>query len=71
LVGVAPVGTVVVPATFGWVALVLMAWTMVFALTECPGVGAVAVGVVGVGTGCSGGPVGTMVIVTATVANTG
>jgi hypothetical protein len=58
LAGVAPSGTVVVPATFGWAALVLMAWTMVFASTECPGVGAVAVGAVGVGTGCSGGPMG-------------
>ena len=51
--------------------MVLMVWTMVFASTECPGVDAVAVGVVGVGSGCSGGPMGPVVIVTATVANTG
>ena len=71
MAGVVPGGTVVVPANFGWLALVLTAWTVVFASTGCPRVGAVAVGVVGVGTDCSGGPMGPMVIVTATVENTG
>ena len=61
-----------VPANFGWIALVLTAWTVVFASTGCPRVSAVAVGVVGVvGTDCSGGPMGPMVIVMATVENTG
>ena len=37
-------GTVVVPANFGWVALVPTAWTAVFAPTGCPMVCAAAVG---------------------------